>query len=196
MRVNSARRREAAGPSCPPAGSRPWQRELFKSMMLAPPSTQQPGEAAPAMHAAGRRRPGTWIRPAGQPARRPPPTGSAAGGGRQGAQQQQQKKTASGARQAQAAAAYVLSSDPPAPIDHPPRVAAVNWRPAAAPAAAAFALLPALFGSGGHGESSRGWPASWLPITSSRPARSSMDRLGLLRIGSSFEFDHIMETKP
>jgi len=83
-----------------------------------------------------------------------------------------------------------------AEIDHPLRVTAVNWRPAAAPAAAAFALLPALFGSGGHGESSRGWPASWLPITSSRPARSSMDRLGLLRIGSSFEFDHIMETKP
>ena len=65
MQVNSARRRRA-GP--PPAGSRPWQRELFKSMMLAPPSTQQPGEAAPAMHAAGRRRPGTWIRPAGPPA--------------------------------------------------------------------------------------------------------------------------------
>jgi len=148
--------------------------------MLAPPPTQQQLAAA-AGHACSRPSPARNVDPAGP--HPPAALQAAAGSGRRRRAEQDKRKPPR----------RTCSS---AEIDHPLRVAAVNWRPAAAPAAAAFALLPALFGSGGHGESSRGWPASWLPITSSRPARSSMDRLGLLRIGSSFEFDHIMETKP
>jgi hypothetical protein len=98
------------------------------------------------MHAAGRRRPGTWIRPAGP---HPPAALQPAGGGRarSAAEDGERSRTSASRRGVRA---------PPAPIDHPLRVAAVNWLPAAAPAAAALALVPALFGSGGHGESSRG----------------------------------------
>jgi len=86
MQVNSARRRRA-GP--PPAGSRPWQRELFKSVMLAPPPTQQQLAAA-AGHACSRPSPARNVDPAGP--HPPAALQAAAGSGRRRRAEQDKRK--------------------------------------------------------------------------------------------------------
>ena len=130
MQVNSARRRRA-GP--PPAGSRPWQRELFKSVMLAPPPTQQQLAAA-AGHACSRPSPARNVDPAGPH----PPAALQAAAGRARSSSSRRRRRAEQDKRKPPRRTYSSAE-----IDHPLRVAAVNWRPAAAPAAAAFALFVA-----------------------------------------------------